>query len=137
MFEFSGLYEYKITAKSEGVEVWTDVVQSEGAWERVWGFGPRKREVVKVLGRGEAVQGYLWRLEGEEYADPDATESGVRVSAVKFCGPPTGGSTWYVKKEQVAVTCIPRDDPFVAKYFPGLPEQEWLPGEPPWMAAQS
>lgn len=140
---FGVLYEYKVTAVRDGVEVCKEV------WEPAPGPvgllskrreaksssrtvpegtlplasllpGRRRLECTKTLARGDSLRG---SIRFDKYPAP-ATE-GEQVEEVRVTASDGSGSVGIVLKQEVIITCVPRDNPFVKKYFPGLRELDF------------
>jgi hypothetical protein len=152
--EFSVLYEYNITALRDGVEVWREAPEPHeagratsmmGALERL--VGKTRREVVRILKGGESLRAQSVSFPGPRLPTPilplmGLTGTGkeearrgpgpqkaapVPDAVLELWGVPLLDALTYVSMGDVNVTCVPRDDDFVKKHFPGLPETDWHP----------
>jgi hypothetical protein len=111
--DFDLLYEHKIEAITDGVELWSD--------RQTGPFSPTDRIVVRTLNRGESIRcrvtpsqpsGLLGLLDNEQ---KEPTFSLVSLDGPLFA---------HVRTADVRVTCVPRQSDFVREYYPNLPEVE-------------
>ncbi len=120
--EFLAVYEHKIEAIKDGVEMWSE------KWED--GFLPSspKREVIKVLNRGESIRGMVSRhketplnllgsrniLGQANIKEPEKISILSKEFGKEFL-------IVYVALQDVRITCVPRESDFVKEYLPDLP----------------
>jgi hypothetical protein len=121
--EFRVLYEDKVTALRDGVEIRKEMLKKG---EPILG-GQRERQVVKRLAKGESICGTVAReqslmVEMLQNAPPSEPRLDILSSD-------TEGKLQIlsVAASDVKVTCVPRDSDSVRKYYPNLPELEWKP----------
>jgi len=125
---FSALYEYRVVALKDGVEIWKEIAEGDSPIERLIGARTRK-ETLKVLAKGESLRGMV-----------SLVRSGMRgFAAIGAVNPepaeilsilttfPADGLYGYVARSEVNVTCVPRQDEVVKRYFGDLPEINWEP----------
>lgn len=116
------LYEYKVTALRDGVELWREV--NEGGSSPIESLaGTRtRREVVRTLSAGESLRGSISAIrstEGFLGKGPIEQIWVMTTSPSEFLG--------FVDLKNVKITCVPRDNPLVKQHFPALPEIDWQP----------
>lgn len=114
--EFLYVYEHKVTAVTDGVELfqWRPFLP---------GLAPDRR-VVRTLARGEYLLGRAYKGEKTPLAH---TQLSRAPEVIQFL---THDGVWgEFEGAQVQVTCVPRDIDFVRTYCPGLPEIPWEPSE--------
>jgi len=112
--DFHLLYEHKIEAIRDGVELWQ---HRDGGL-----FSPSQRVVIRTLNRGESIRcqltpsrpGGLLGLLNQE--NQEASFSVVNVDESLFAN---------VRASEVKVTCVPKQTEFVTEHYPELPELEY------------
>ncbi len=112
---FRLVYEYKITALRDGVEIFigkagTLIVPDEN-----------EREVIRTLNEGESIQGSVARKIYNPVTSIDGKPDEDLLTILPVDGPLSSG---FVRSKEVRVTCVPAKHPFVTQYFPELPEFE-------------
>lgn len=116
--DFNLIYEHRMTALKDGVEVWTE--------ERSWTESEPRRVVIKVLNEGESLVGQVYperrRLE-EIVGIEKPTDERVAI----WSNDSGGFFRGYALRKDVRIVCVPRKHELVERYFPGLPEVEWDP----------
>lgn len=113
--DFNVVYEYKITALMDGV----DIVQDQ---RKDW-LSPTDRVVVRTLQKGQSIRCYVGPKENG-LTSLRLCKEGKPVLSILDIDKKIFGE---VDAEKVRVTCIPRDTEFVRKYFPDLPEIDYEP----------
>ncbi|MCL4524510.1 MAG: hypothetical protein M1453_12170 [Acidobacteria bacterium] len=123
---FHALYEFKVTAARDGVEVWNEVVEGDSPAERLFGLR-KKKVVVKVLNKGEVLRGHISPVRSSN--DPLRGLLGPRgpIEAVFVATTVPEEFLGYVAISDVKITCVPRDSEVVKKYFSELTEIDWQP----------
>ena len=118
--EFDFIYEHKITALVDGVEI----VQEKGPFST-------ERRVVATLKKGESLRCHVSRKEYnflnsfiEQFSSAVGATPKYNILSILSMNPVFWGE---VQAEKVHVTCVPKDKEFVRKYFPDLPEVEYEP----------
>jgi hypothetical protein len=130
------LYDQQIEAVRDGVEIWTEVQRDSRG--NLLGFeasqsGETRKEVVRVLKRGETFRGSasiakerpsnssLAALMGGSVKNPKV----LQVSALGK----DGEDILYGKvlAADVRVTYVPKNADYINKYFAGLPTFDWEP----------
>ncbi len=112
--EFDYIYEHKITALVDNVEI----VQ-ERAKEL---FGPKEKVVVYTLKKGESIQGKITKQGSPIAAALIGQEYKPILSFRRYKEPVIFGE---IEADKVRVTCVPKDNELIHKYFPNLPELEY------------
>jgi hypothetical protein len=114
---FLAVYEYKIEAIKDSVEIWSE------DWSEVWKpeaslLSPGKK-VVKVLKKGESIRGMVYRerktslgLLGFSQTNDKEPEK-ISIFSEELKGE--------VNLQDVKITCVPRESDFVKEYLPNLP----------------
>jgi hypothetical protein len=113
--EFAVVYEHKIIALVDGVEV----VQER----RRGPLDPPERVVVRTLREGETLRCQVIRKDDGLAAAMLGMERRPVLSIYKLDEKMWGE----VEADKVRVTCVPRDNPRIREYFPDLPEIEYDP----------
>ena len=117
--EFDYIYEHKITALDDGVEI----VQ-----EKAYGLAHRlahsfsahpERVVVRTINKDESILGKVSRK-----IDLFAMSRG-ELSPILLIKNRDQELLGEVEANKVRVTCVPRDDEIIRRYFPDLPEVEY------------
>jgi hypothetical protein len=112
--DFHLLYEHKIEAVRDGVELWNDRQTSL--------FSPTERIVVRTLNRGESILCQVTpRKTGLLAALAPANEETI-FQVASLVDEPLFAN---VRASDVRVTCVPRQNEFVREYYPNLPEIEY------------
>ncbi len=120
---FFALYQYRIEAIKDNVEIWNNDGQRNTAqgWKSIydWPTESSNKNVVKTLKKGEAILGMITRdkktsldlfnLNKSKNEEPE--EIFIYSKEVKG----------YVKLEDVKIKCVPSTNEEVKKYFPDLP----------------
>lgn len=113
---FQVLYEYKIEAVKDNVEIW-----NEGGWEsnQGWQLVSPGKNIVKRLKKGESILAMISREKKTSldlfglYKAKDGEPEKIYIYSKELRG--------YVKLEDVKISCVPRDSSEVKEYFPNLP----------------
>ncbi len=115
--DFDIVYEHKVTALIDGVEI----TQEPGVGlARMMG----QRFVVRTLKKGEFILGTVTRNDTDRLV---AQLQGKEIKPV-FNIIDTNENLWgEVEADKVRVTCVPKDNDIVRKYFPGLAEIDFKP----------
>jgi len=110
--DFHVLYDHKVVALEDGVEIWVEEGRS---------FEQKRKKVVRSLQRGDCLRGYVRRGQGflVDTLFKEEQESVLWFANIEdsFFG--------YIPSNKVRVTCVPKDLPLVAQYFPNLPELDY------------
>ena len=114
--DFSFVYEHRITAKVDGVEI----VQER---RRGGLLGSSERVVVRTLRQGESIRGDVTEKRDSWLAMLEGREPEHVLSIHNF----DGGIWGEVEADKVDVTCVPRNRPFVQEHFPDLSELDYNP----------
>jgi len=112
--EFDIVYEHKITALVDGVEIVQE--RSKGLFE------PKEKVVVQTLKKGESILGnvefkndyLMYAMLGKEYKPV--------LSFMSYKKPIIFGE---IEADKVHITCVPKNNELVREYFPKLPELEY------------
>jgi hypothetical protein len=126
--EYLYLYEQQVTAVRDGAEIWT--FESEpGATllDQVTG-AKMHRKVVRTLRKNESLRARVTLAKPLSAFTPSVVSESPKTYLISFEAPTPvyGGS---ILAEDVRVISVPRETEFVRKYFPWLPETEWIPEE--------
>jgi hypothetical protein len=116
-FEFELLYNFKITALVDGVEI-LQKRESAGIVD------PAERIVLQRLNVGEAITCSTVKKESSIYMRLMGYPSKDRI--VTFTST-DGLLKGEVAINQVRITCVPRDSPLIQEHFPSLSEIEYKP----------
>lgn len=112
---FLGVYEYKIEAIKDSVEIWSE------DWESGVSLLSPARRVVKVLRKGESIQGHVHRetkssLGALGFGSPQINnKEPEKISVISH------GFFGYVVLQDVKITCVHRENDFVKEHLPNLP----------------
>ena len=130
------LYVQQIEALTDSVEIWRYVQKTKSV---VPGTVPLaallsgsevEREVVRVLGRGDKIRASV-SLARESTGNSlrDGLLGGPSKSKDILDVVTLGEDSFYgqMRLSDVKITCIPRDEDYIRKYFAGLSEFEWDP----------
>ncbi len=123
--EFNLLYEHKITASVDGVEIIQEKPSGGGIFDRL----TPERAVIRTLKKGESLRCQVLQKERSLsfatglLSDFVGKEKNPILSICSF-DPLLWGE---VQADKVHVTCVPKDSELVRKYFPDLPEVEHEP----------
>jgi hypothetical protein len=118
VIEFKSVYEHKITALVDGVEI----IQERLIKEKSKGLiGPTERVVVRTLKKGESIRGEITKKEGPLMAAMLGEEHKPVLSFMNYKEKIWGE----IEADKVSVTCVPKDNELVKKYFPSLAELEY------------
>jgi hypothetical protein len=112
------LYELQVEAVKDGVEIWHYVAEAGSAPSALGGWpggAPLKKEVVRVLRQTEKIRATARRT-------PDIGNQSIL--AITLSGEL---ESLEVLASDVKVTCVPREDERLNKYWPNLPEIPWEP----------
>jgi hypothetical protein len=116
--EFDLIYEHKITALVDNVEI----VQEKS----IGLLGATNKEVVHTLKKGESLRGKINKkndyLDNSLMAIITGQTSKSVLSFIKFEAPIIFGE---IEADKICVTCVPKDNEIVRKYFPNLPELKY------------
>ena len=112
--EFDLVYEHKITALVDGVEI----VQ-ERSKELL---GPKEKVVVRTLKKGESLRGNVRKKDNSLLAAILGQEDKSVLFFMNYEEPIIFGE---IEAAKVRVTCVPKDNKIVREYFPNLPEVEY------------
>ena len=113
--KFDLLYEHKITALINNVEIVRE--QTEGF------LAPKEKNVLHILKEGETIRG-----EVKQKGDPlmAALMHQEYKPIMLFTNYKLGIIEGEFDPSQVHIICVPRENEFVNKYFPDLPELEFI-----------
>lgn len=115
--DFDLVYEHKITALVDNVEIFNEV--SEGL------LGKKRRDVVRTLKKGESIRGKVERKQSY-YEGLLATNLGLMVPTPVYTFTNLTEMVFgEIEQDKVSVICVPKEDADVRKYFPDLPELEY------------
>jgi len=112
---FLAVYEYKIEAIKDNVEIWSE------DWRTEVSLLSPERKVIKVLKKGEWIQGHIHR---ETKSSLGTLGFGLRQTNDKEpekISVISEGFFGHVALQDVRITCVPRESDFVKEYLPGLP----------------
>lgn len=109
--EFDWVYEHKITAKENGVEI------------KRQGFLGKGEIVVRTLHKGESIRGQVSRNLSDAIMSIMAGSEHKPVLSILIFDEP--GISGEVDATKVDVKCVPKDDLFVREHFPDLPELDY------------
>jgi hypothetical protein len=131
---FGLIYEHRITAVKDGVEIWTEVPVSEPGRPVLGRIGgPTQRKTVKILQAGESLRGRV-RCRPGPYPYDEAMLSlsrllsgGEVIEINRGLEGMFGMSPSFANASDVKVTCVPRDSVWVLEHFGNLPEIDWEP----------
>jgi len=120
--ELSYLYEYKVTAKEDDVEIW---VKAYTLTSEV------TRNTVDRLNKGESK---TFSPSAQPLVSEWRDERGESFKVVKLqdntiYGGLFPGSDHFVRLDKVIVTCVPRDLEWLRERFPYLVEMPWMPDD--------
>ncbi len=118
---FDLVYEYKITALTDNVEI----VQERLIKGKSRGFvGPTEKVVIRVLKKGESIRGKISK-KGDPLAS--AVLGREHKPILSFTNYSDKRHMWGdIEEDKVKVICVPKNDKWVNKYFPNLPEMEFM-----------
>lgn len=117
--DFLAVYEHKIEAIKNSVEIWSENWQSGLSLSS-------KRQVIKVLKKGECIRGIVHREKksslgllgfGLRQANDKEPEKISILSKELEKESPVA----YVALQDVRIACVPRESDFVKEYLPNLP----------------
>jgi len=116
--DFLGVYQHKVTALVDGVEIF----KKSGGYRDFLGRPvPLECIVLRTLGKNESICGLVHQNKKDS---SEAPNGGKTISIYSFSEDELFGE---IEANKVKVTCIPRDTPFINKYFPELPEIDFEP----------
>lgn len=110
--EFDSVYEHKITALVDNVEIF----QSKRFLE------PKEKVVVHTLKKGESIRGKIRKKDGSLMAAMLGQEHKPVLFFMSYKEPIVFGD---IEADKVCVTCVPKDNKFIREYFPDLPEIQY------------
>jgi hypothetical protein len=124
VYHFGTLYEHKITALADSVELWKEERETDNSLSMfaAWAdTGKRRRVPVKTLRHGESLRGTVSvhsRVPGpvDETSTPLIVTLAIRLH---------DRSMVYVLASDVSVLCVRKENDFVNEYFSELPDVEW------------
>jgi cellobiose-specific phosphotransferase system component IIA len=123
--EFDFLYEHKITALFDRVEI----IQEKPGLGILGTINP-ERVVIKTLTKGESLRCQVSRKKVgfinfyQQLGNALKVEGEPPILSINCFDPIFSGE---VQADMVYVTCVPRDNALVREYFPDLPEVEYKP----------
>jgi len=123
--EFLYVYEHKVTALEDNVEIVQPGEMIGGGALSALLSPPTKPVVVRTLSKGESIVGMVHRnkRDGLLSALGGRQESGPETLSFSTYGP---DRCWGdMEASKVLVTCVPRENEFVRKYYPHLHEMSW------------
>jgi hypothetical protein len=130
--EFDNVYEYKVTAKDDQVEVWEDLADEEEHMNQIYSNDARPfRTHKRFLMKGESV---IVPPHARPFVSDDLSPSGdsikrVRVSydsmseSVYGLVPEPPGRAEFVNLADVNITCVP--NALYQEHFPDIQEFPW------------
>jgi hypothetical protein len=80
-----------------------------------------------ILNCGDSIRGHVRPHNNNPFANPFTALYSKQQEPLLYFTNFDSGISGYIRPRDVRVTCVPRMDPFVDKYFPGLPELEYEP----------
>ena len=127
---FLFVYEHKVTALEDNVVIMQDQIvedQETGMFPALQALRPKatKKVPVRTLSKGESIVGMVHRnkKDGLLSAFGGSEETGPETLSFSTYGP---DRLWGdIEASKVRVTCVPREDEFVKKYYPHLQEMPW------------
>ena len=123
--EFLYAYEHKVTALEDNVEIVRGGKQIGSSALSALLSPPTELTVVRKLTKGESIIGMVNRNKQDSLLSAlgGQQESGPETLSISTYGPER---IWGdVEASKVRVTCVPRDNEFVRKYYPHLQEIAW------------
>mgnify|MGYP001606231576 CR=1 FL=1 len=123
--EFLYVYEHRVTALEDDVEIVRGGQQAGSSALSALLSPPTELTVVRRLSKGESIIGMVHRNKQDSLLSAlgGQQESGPETLSVSTYGPER---IWGdVEASKVRVTCVPRDNKFVRKYYPHLQEIPW------------
>jgi len=107
--ELRGLYEYKVTAIEDQVEIWEDLIRDH--LQETHGIARPFRIHKSFLAKGESitVSGYAEPLVSDDVSSTGESIKRVRVSPSNFDSIFPRARAGYVNLSQVRVTCVPHE----------------------------
>jgi len=115
--EFSTLYEHKITAIADEVEIVQEPPQ--------YLVDPGERKVVRILKKGESLRGLVSKpseLSSMLYLNRKKKDVVTFINLEeKLSGD--------IETDKVKITCVPKEHPVIKEYFPDLPVIEYDPSQ--------
>ncbi len=129
--EFSDVYEYRVTAKDDQVEVWEDVVDEQEHLSQIYSNNARPfRTHKRFLKKGESV---IVPVSTRPFVSEDLSLSGDAIKRVRisrdnmdaFYGTlsPSSGRAEFVNLAEVNITCVANE--LYKDWSPPLPEIPW------------
>ncbi len=130
--EFSDVYEYKLTAREDQVEVWEDLADEEEHRAEVFSGKARPSRIHKrFLRKGESV---TISPHPRPLVSNDVSLSGELIKRVRICDIDNGGGIGamfsgrskraeFVNQANVNITCVPNE--LYRDWSPALPEIPW------------
>lgn len=126
--ELSDLYDYKVTARVDQVEVWEDLADEKEHTKEIYSNSPRQfRTRKRFLKKGESVTVPAYT---SSCVSEDRLLSGESIRRVRLSYEPMqelGAAIYnraeFVNLEHVEITCVP--NVFYRDRFPELPEIPW------------
>jgi hypothetical protein len=114
--DFDLVYEHRITALFDNVEIVNEV--SDGL------LGQRTRKVLRTLKKGESLRG---KVERKSPSYSDFWGGGTILSYPSFFRFTNLSEMIIgeVESDKVSVACVPKEEDWLPKYFPDLPELEY------------
>jgi hypothetical protein len=129
--EFSDVYEYKVSANKDQVEVWEDLVDEEEHMTQVYSNDARPfRTHKRFLKNGESV---IVSPYARPFISDDISESGDSIKRVRISYDPVSGIAGlygaaderaeFVNLADVTISCVP--NALSKELLPDLPETPW------------
>jgi hypothetical protein len=121
---FHALYEYKVEAIKDDVQIWNLPEDQEYTFRLSGDIVNRKW--IKTLSKGETVRAIIVQAEKKERGLAGLKKENRKREELSFIGFDYAVSGW-VAKDDVKITCVPRNTEMRESGFPDLPEIEWWP----------
>lgn len=123
--DFLYVYEHKVTALEDNVEIVQPGSMTGGSAFSALLPPSTKPVVARTLSKGESIIGMVHRnkRDGLLSALGGRQESGPETLSFSTYGP---DRIWGdIEASKVCVTCVPRENEFIGKYYPHLQEMPW------------
>lgn len=124
---FSILYEHKIEALKDKVEIWNLPEDASGFFVAP-PLNPPTRRVETILSKGDVLRGQVYPPKKPGLFESVLGQAKENKSLLVVSSEPKQISG-YVASEDVRVTCVPRNNNLVRDLFTDLPEIEWEDSE--------
>jgi len=121
--QYVALYEQKVTALQDGVEIWTHKIDPDATLLQRMSGTKTHREVVRTLKKGESLRATVTASKPSPTLIPSEASETPKTYLLSW-SEQEAFIFGYVLAQEVEVTSVPRNS--VRKYFPWLTETDWV-----------